>query len=110
MKEASCKCFSEHVAVEGIEFLRTDDPVSAARDQGNGSYIITPLHAVIGIPTADRSKNHTAGFAKAAGTAIAYDRTIISAKAMAITGWDFLTDGMFYTQVKDHFDWDHNVR
>ncbi|KAJ4027759.1 hypothetical protein NW752_000004 [Fusarium irregulare] len=110
VNEALSRCFSEHIAVEGIEVLRTDDPVSAATDQGNVSYIVPSLHAVIGIPSTDESKNHTAGFAEAAGNAVAYDRIMKSAKAMAMTGWDVLTDGTFYAQVKDHFDWDRNIR
>lgn len=110
VNEALCSSFLHHIAVEGIEVLTTDEPVSAATDQGNVSYVVPSLHAVIGIPVADGSKNHTAGFTQAAGTTVAYERAIISGKAMAMTGWDVLTDDGLYEQVKQHFETDRKLR
>ncbi|KAF5664248.1 amidohydrolase [Fusarium heterosporum] len=103
---ALCSSFQHHIGANGIEVMMTDGPVAAATDQGNVSYAIPALHAVIGIPADDGSKNHTAGFTKAAGSAIAYERTVSAGKAMAMTGWDVLTKDAFYDEVKEDFERD----
>ncbi|KPA38352.1 amidohydrolase family protein [Fusarium langsethiae] len=110
VNEVLCSSFLDHIAADGIKLLKTDEPVSAATDQGNVSYAVPSLHAVIGIPAADGSKNHTAGFTKAAGTTVAYERAVISGKAMALTGWDVLTSDGFYDQVKQEFEKDREFR
>ncbi len=110
LNEPLCGSFQHHMAANGIKLLRSEGVIAAATDQGNVSYAIPALHAVIGIPAENGSKNHTAGFTKAAGTTIAYERTILSGKAMAMTGWEVLTNDMLYEQVKQHFEQDKKRR
>lgn len=110
VNEPLCNSFQEHMAANGIKVLKTAGPVAAATDQGNVSYAKPALHAVIGIPAVDGSKNHTAGFTKAAGASVAYERSVISGKAMAMTGWDVLTDDAFYQDVIEDFQRDEKVR
>lgn len=110
VNEALCSSFQQHMAANGIKVLKSDGPVAAATDQGNVSYVIPALHAIIGIPVDDGSKNHTAGFTKAAGTAVAHERTVLSGKAMAMTGWDVLTSDALYEKVKLDFERDKKLR
>jgi metal-dependent amidase/aminoacylase/carboxypeptidase family protein len=110
INDALCSSFQQHIAANGIKVMKSDGPVAAATDQGNVSYAIPALHAVIGIPADDGSKNHTAGFTKAAGTAVAYERTVLSGKAMAMTGWDVLTNDEFFDEVRGDFDRDQKKR
>ncbi|KAF4449897.1 hypothetical protein F53441_6902 [Fusarium austroafricanum] len=110
VNEPLCSSFQQHIAANGIKVLKSEGPVAAATDQGNVSYAIPALHAVIGIPVGDGSKNHTAGFTKAAGASVAYERAVLSGKAMAMTGWDVLTDDAFYEQVKQNFESDEKLR
>ncbi|KAJ5219199.1 uncharacterized protein N7498_001298 [Penicillium cinerascens] len=110
VNEPLCSSFQQHMSANGIKVLKSEGPIAAATDQGNVSYAIPALHAVIGIPVDDGSKNHTAGFAKAAGTPVAHERTIVSGKAMAMTGWDILTNDALYEQVKQDFERDKKFR
>jgi metal-dependent amidase/aminoacylase/carboxypeptidase family protein len=110
VNEALCSSFQQHMAAHGIKVLKSEGPIAAATDQGNVSYAIPALHAIIGIPVDDGSKNHTAGFTKAAGTAVAHERTVVSGKAMAMTGWEVLTNDALYKQVKQDFEKDKKLR
>ncbi|KAL4750523.1 hypothetical protein BDW72DRAFT_203795 [Aspergillus terricola var. indicus] len=92
------------------QILKSEGPIAAATDQGNVSYAVPALHAAIGIPVDDGSKHHTAGFTKAAGTAVAYERAVVSGRAMAMTGWDVLTNDVLYERVKQDFEKDKKVR
>ncbi|KAL4929914.1 M20 family metallopeptidase [Aspergillus undulatus] len=110
VNESLCSLFQQHMAANGLKILRSEGPIAAATDQGNVSYAVPALHAHIGIAVDDGSKNHTAAFAKAAGTAVAHERAVASGKAMAMTGWDILTDHAFYEQVKLDFEGDKKLR
>ncbi|KAF4989210.1 hypothetical protein FGRMN_9267 [Fusarium graminum] len=110
VNEALCSSFQRHIGANGIEVMMTDGPVAAATDQGNVSYAIPALHAVIGIPADDGSKNHTAGFTKAAGSIVAYERAVSAGRAMAMTGWDVLIKDTFYDEVKEDFERDQAKR
>jgi metal-dependent amidase/aminoacylase/carboxypeptidase family protein len=110
INDSLCSSFQQHIAANDIKVMKSDGPVAAATDQGNVSYAIPALHAVIGIPADDGSKNHTAGFTKAAGTAVAYERTVLSGKAMAMTGWDVLTKDEFFDEVRGDFERDQKKR
>ncbi|KAF7537547.1 hypothetical protein G7Z17_g12825 [Cylindrodendrum hubeiense] len=110
VNEALCSSYQQHMAASGIKVLKSEGPIAAATDQGNVSYAIPALHAIVGIPADDGSKNHTVGFAKAAATAVAHERTIVSGKAMAMTGWDVLTNDVLYEQVKHDFERDKKFR
>ena len=110
VNEPLCSSFQQHMAASGINLLKSEGPVAAATDQGNVSYAVPALHAIIGIPVDDGSKNHTAGFTKSAGTAIAYERTVVCGKAMAMTGWDVITKDVLYEQVQQDFERDRKLR
>ncbi|KAJ5321193.1 hypothetical protein N7476_004195 [Penicillium atrosanguineum] len=110
VNEPLCNSFQQHMAANGLEILKSEGVIGAATDQGNVSYAVPALHASIGIPVDDGSKNHTAGFTKAAGTAVAHERTVVSGKAMAMTGWDIITNDALYEQVKQDFERDKKLR
>ncbi|KAF9766556.1 hypothetical protein IL306_001019 [Fusarium sp. DS 682] len=110
VNEPLCRSFQAHITANGIKVLKSEGPVAAATDQGNVSYAVPALHAIIGIPVEDEAKNHTAGFAKAAGTSVAHERAVLSGKAMAMTGWYILIDDAFYGEVKQDFEKDKKVR
>ncbi|KAM0240810.1 hypothetical protein ACHAP5_007845 [Fusarium lateritium] len=110
VNEPLCSSFQRYIAANGIRVLKCEGPVAAATDQGNVSYALPALHAIIGIPVEDGSKNHTTGFTKAAGTSVAFERAVAAGKAMAMTGWDVLTDDAFHDQVSRDFERDKRIR
>ena len=110
MNKPICRSFQQHMDSNGIRILGSEGHIAAATDQGNVSYVIPALHAVIGIPVEDGSKNHTPGFTKAAATTEAHDRIVVSGKAMAMTGWDLLVDDRLYLMTQDAFEKDKASR
>lgn len=52
------------------------------------------------IPTEPNGGNHTAAFAKAAGTEAAHAATIAITKSLALTGYRVLTDTHFFNRVR----------
>jgi metal-dependent amidase/aminoacylase/carboxypeptidase family protein len=104
VNESLCGSFQKQMEANGVKVLKRQGYVAAATDQGNVSYVVPALHAIVGIPVDDGSKNHTPGFTKAAGSAIAYERAVLSGRAMAMTGWEILTDGALYAEVKRDFE------
>ncbi len=73
-------------------------------DIGNVSHKIPALHAVFAIPTEPDVKPHDAAFAAAAGTDIAHEKALVVGKALALVGFDILTQDKMYAAVKA--DWE----
>lgn len=107
-----CHAFQEHMAAQGLPVATGSgkDLMAGSTDQGNVSYEVPGLHAIIGIHIPDGSHNHTAGFAEGAGTQEAHDRTLASGRAMAMTGWDVITDDAVYQAIVDDFEKDKSRR
>ena len=110
VNETLCGSFQKQMQANGVKVLKRQGYVAAATDQGNVSYVVPALHAIIGIPVDDGSKNHTPGFTKAAGSATAYERAVVSGRAMSMTGWEILTDDALFAKVKRDFEDDRRLQ
>ncbi|EDN92390.1 hypothetical protein SS1G_08253 [Sclerotinia sclerotiorum 1980 UF-70] len=77
-------------------------------DMGNVSYECPGFHGMCGI--SNTAVNHTPEFTQAAATKEAYDITIVTAKAMAIVGWNVLTDDEVAKNVRADFEEDKILR
>lgn len=77
---------------------------------GDVSYACPGFHGVFGIPAPSGAVNHTPGFTAAAGTDRAHDLTIVTAKGMAMAGWDILTDDNVAAAVRHDFEEDKKIR
>ncbi|KMU89761.1 peptidase M20D [Coccidioides immitis H538.4] len=111
LNQPLCDAFQAHMGDQGEKiFSGESDGLSGSTDQGNVTYAIPGLHALIGIPVTDDANNHTHGFAAAAGTEVAHERTLKGGKAMAMTGLDILTDDDFYARVIEDFEKDKKRR
>ncbi len=109
--EALGRSFGEHMGSQGFNTIPTPPEVmSGSTDQGNVTYAVPGLHAIVGIPVTDGSNNHTPGFTAAAGTQVAHERTVVSGKALAMVGWDVITNDALYSQVVDEFEKDKLLR
>ncbi|KAH9479424.1 Peptidase M20 domain-containing protein 2 [Psilocybe cubensis] len=64
--------------------------------------LVLMKHAAI--PTEPNGGNHTAAFAKAAGTEAAHTATIAITKSLALTGYRVLTDTTFFNRVQASFE------
>lgn len=77
--------------------------ITASTDFGNISYALPSLHPAFAIPTTANGGNHTAAFAKSAGTQAAHDAMIIVTKSLALLGYRVLSDPQFLLEVKAEF-------
>lgn len=75
---------------------------------GNVTYECPGFHGWYGI--SDTAFNHTPQFTEAAATKEAHDITIVTAKAMAMAGWNILTDDEVAEGVKRDFEEDKILR
>ena len=84
--------------------------LAASTDQGNVSYEVPALHALIGIPTVGGEGPHSKGFEAAAGRVEAEERFVVAGKGMAVTGWRVLVDDGVYGRVREGFEEDRKRR
>ncbi|KAI1913169.1 hypothetical protein LOZ61_002936 [Ophidiomyces ophidiicola] len=106
-----CDSWKAHMAAQGERILDPDPhDLSGSTDQGNVTHAVPGLHALLGIPVVDAANIHTHGFAAAAATPFAHDRTVMGGKALAMTGVDVLLDEEFYARVVRDFEEDKKRR
>ncbi|KAI9726673.1 MAG: hypothetical protein M1834_008938 [Cirrosporium novae-zelandiae] len=84
--------------------VNTTEVIGGSTDQGNVSYVVPAIHPIYGIPVGPGNSNHTIGFATAAGTEEAFDRSLVVAKGLAITAWSILADDAVANKMKKEFD------
>ncbi|QSZ28764.1 hypothetical protein DSL72_003269 [Monilinia vaccinii-corymbosi] len=80
------------------------DNAAGSTDMGNVTYECPGFHGWYGIT--DTAFNHTPEFTQAAATQEAHNITIVTAKAMAIAGWNILTDDEVANGVRRDFEED----
>ncbi|EHA19935.1 hypothetical protein ASPNIDRAFT_178302 [Aspergillus niger ATCC 1015] len=96
-----CAEYCQSMQEQGERLLLEDEEMmTGSTDQGNVSYALPALHAIIGIPVPNGAKNHTHAFCVASGEVDAYRIIMKAAAAMAMTGWALLTDDSFSARVK----------
>ncbi|CAK97021.1 uncharacterized protein An11g08890 [Aspergillus niger] len=101
VNEPLCAEYRQSMQDQGEMLLLEDEEMmTGSTDQGNVSYALPALHAIIGIPVPNSAKNHTHAFCVASGELDAYRIIMKAAAAMAMTGWALLTDDIFSARVK----------
>lgn len=93
----------EHISKFGINMEYPDPKMKyGSSDMGNVSIKIPSIHSYIKI--ADKGTNvHSTNFTKAANSPNAHKQILNAAKAMALTGYDILTDKIFRESIYDEF-------
>ncbi|ESZ90663.1 hypothetical protein SBOR_8943 [Sclerotinia borealis F-4128] len=77
-------------------------------DMGNVTHEVPGFHGWYGITST--ASNHTSEFTLAAATPESHNITIVTAKAMAIAGWNILTDDCVAENVRRDFEDDRGLR
>ncbi|KAJ5832868.1 amidohydrolase [Penicillium riverlandense] len=83
---------------------------SGSTDMGNVTYICPGFHGGFAIPADPGAFNHTPSFTGAAATSKAHELAIITAKGMAIAGWNVLSDDDVAGRIRKEFEEDKKVR
>ncbi|KAI1620705.1 amidohydrolase [Exophiala viscosa] len=104
INEALCRRWQARMAEYGRNVLVSiPTPVSASSDFGNVSYAMPGLHPIFTIPASEGSSPHHASFTSAAGTREAHDIAVTVGKALALVGWDVLTDDEVFEASKSEW-------
>ncbi|OBT71212.1 hypothetical protein VF21_09876 [Pseudogymnoascus sp. 05NY08] len=105
-----CDRYTAHILEYGEQVYSIKDEVlSGSTDQGNVSYAVPALHSTFGIP-GGAINPHNAEFAKCAISDEAFECAIRVGKAMAMTGWEILTDDSVFESCRRDFEADKMLR
>ncbi|KAK3701459.1 hypothetical protein QZH41_014542, partial [Actinostola sp. cb2023] len=88
----------------GIKFLSQEEEANlpmGSTDMGNVSYTVPSIHPMYGIDTT--APNHSHGFTAAAATDAAHEKTLIAAKALAMTAIDVMSNPDTLKLIKEQF-------
>ena len=85
----------------GIKYVELTKPV-ASTDMGNVSHLIPAIHPVYQVGDGTQL-NHTREFASVTNTPVAYQNTLIAAKALAMTAVDLYVTPKLVKQAKEEF-------
>lgn len=111
VNESLCDLFHKIMGRSGEELMRVrEEKMTGSTDQGNVSYEMPALHAIIGIATPEGAHPHDRSFAAAAGTREAFARVLKAGKAMALSGIAILVDDGIYSRIVEDFQADRKLR
>ncbi|KIW03939.1 hypothetical protein, variant [Verruconis gallopava] len=99
-----CESYSSHMRSLGrrVEVMSTE-VLGASTDQGNVSYAVPALHPMFGVSCGPGINIHSREFAEVAGTGEAFEAAVVVGKALALTGWDLLTQEATSICTKEDF-------
>lgn len=96
------QAFTRNLKELGIQEIEKPKDGSGSLDMGDVSHVVPAIHPVIGLG-APGVNAHSKEFADLTVTDIAKERLLQGAKALALTGYDLLTDSNLLSEVKKEF-------
>lgn len=76
--------------------------LGASTDAGNVSNVLPVIHPTFRLDT--RAVNHTPDFTKASGTPDSFERSLTTAKALALTALEVIRDPELLKSIKEEFE------
>ncbi|HBN09679.1 MAG TPA: amidohydrolase [Cyanobacteria bacterium UBA8530] len=96
------RAFNENLKKIGIEEIHSPKPSMGSIDMGNVSQVVPAIHPYIGVAGKEMI-GHTKDFAQAVITEKAHEALKQGATALALTGYDVLTDAKLLKEIKKEF-------
>ncbi len=96
------EAFNKNLELAGISEIYPERSSSGSIDMGNVSNVVPAIHPYIGISDT-KIVGHTAEFRDATLTDRAHDALVKGASALALTGYDVLTDKELLKRIKEEF-------
>jgi len=97
------RAFNENLRLAGIADINPPRSSFGSLDMGNVSYVVPAIHPCISISDL-KLVGHTAEFRNATLTDRAHDAIIKGACALALTGYDVLTDMELLKRIREEFE------
>lgn len=94
--------FNSNLKYAGEDEILSSKPESGSMDMGDVSSVVPSIHPYIGLGTPG-VPGHTKEFADLTVTLRAHEEIIKGASAMALTGYDVITDRELLGKIKDEF-------
>ena len=101
--ETLSESFNINLRQLGIENIITTSESLPSTDMGNVSYVVPSIQPLIGIGNSELNM-HTQELADFTTTDIAHEALIMGASALAMTGYDIITDKALLDKIKSEFD------
>ena len=96
------KTFTENLRLAGVGEINAERFSFGSLDMGNVSHVVPAIHPYISISDTDLI-GHTTEFRDATLTDRAHDALVKGACALALTGYDILTDKELLERIKKEF-------
>lgn len=96
------KAFNENLKLAGVSEINPERSSYGSLDMGNVSHVVPSIHPYISISDTDLI-GHTTEFRDATLTEKAHDALVKGACALALTGYDILTDNELLKRIKEEF-------
>lgn len=93
--------FNDNLRILGITDINPSENIGSL-DMGNVSYVVPSIHPLLGIGNPNLNL-HTQEMAKATITDKAHNALIIGATALALTGYDVITNSELMFKIKEEF-------
>ncbi|HEY9766534.1 MAG TPA: M20 family metallopeptidase, partial [Chroococcales cyanobacterium] len=96
------RAFNENLKKLGIKDIHSPKPSMGSIDMGNVSHVVPSIHPYIGVAGKEMI-GHTKDFQEAVVTEKAHEALKMGATALALTGYDVLTDSKLLEEIKKEF-------
>jgi len=100
--EVLSKTFSSNLKSVGVDDITPAKSSYGSIDMGNVSYVVPAIHPYLGFGCGNAA-SHSREFADATITDTAHHALIQGAAAMALTGYDVITDNALLKRIKEEF-------
>ncbi|RAH44848.1 M20 family metallopeptidase [Aspergillus brunneoviolaceus CBS 621.78] len=101
LNETLCRRYQAHMKRYGREVVvRADEVLAGSTDAGNVSYVLPTLHSFFSISAPPGCVPHHPSYTEAAGSDIAHQEAIRVGKALALLGWDMITNPELLEQAR----------
>ncbi|UWG97959.1 amidohydrolase [Dehalobacter sp. DCM] len=94
--------FANNLRTLGVTDIESPQSILGSIDMGNVSHVVPALHAYLKMGEG-KDIQHTSEFAKAAVSEPGEKVLLLAVQALALTGWDVLTDRRLLEQIKKDF-------
>lgn len=102
--QSLCETYTLHMKSFGKEVeMMAQEVLGGSTDQGNVSQEMPSLHPMFGVSCKPGINIHSADFAEVAGTKGAFDMAVVVGKALALIGWNLLTQKELFLKVQQEF-------
>ena len=101
--ETLSKVFTKNLKNVGVDEIKEPRSSFGSIDMGNVSLVVPSIHPYIGLDCPDIAA-HSREMADMTVTDIGHERIIQGAAALALTGYDIITDKNIFSKIKEEFE------